>query len=71
MVVIEKSELKPDEILTMIAQANDVKQLKKQIKIPFGTPQIIAYDVNAPKGKWVIKSVDGAEQDRKYDKWKN
>jgi len=29
----------------------------------------IEYDVNAPAGTWVIKSVSGEEVERYYDKW--
>ena len=30
---------------------------------------IIAFDVKSPQGKWVIKSVDGIEVNRKTDSW--
>ena len=29
----------------------------------------IAFDLKAPKGKWVIKAMDGVEVERKTDKW--
>lgn len=31
--------------------------------------KFITFDVKAPRGKWVIKSVDGVEVDRKTDGW--
>ncbi len=45
----------------------DVEQLKTQFRFPEGS--LIEYEVNAPKNKWVVKAVDGIQQDRLFDKW--
>ena len=56
------------ELLKKLIQANsDSKSIETEFQIPGGNK--IAYDVNSPNDKWVIKNVDGKPLDRDFDKW--
>jgi len=51
-----------------VAKANpDEETLSAMFFWPDG--KSIGYDVNAPKGTWVIASVDGEPVDRNHDTW--
>lgn len=66
MVISEKQD--PETFLEDILRLNSSpKQLESRCYIPGGSE--IEYDLNSPKDKWVIKSVDGKPLDRNYDKW--
>ena len=68
-----------DELLQAISQANPSEpDLTHTFHWPSaGTPEAasypssrrVEYDVNAPKGTWVIASIDGKPVDRRYDGW--
>jgi len=69
-VLIFISDWKADNatLLAQIRKQNAVeKNLKKLIIMPNGDK--IAYDLNAPKSKWVIKSENGKALNRKHDYW--
>lgn len=58
----------PAELAEELQQFNrDAQLLKTQFRFPGGSK--IEYQVNAPKNRWVIRAVDGIEQDRVFDKW--
>lgn len=66
MAVVEG--IRPTNFLEKIVSSNsDQKKLSNTFQFPDGSR--IEYDVNAPKNKWVIKSVDGKPTDRDFDKW--
>ena len=43
------------------------EKLKSEFQFSYGYK--IDFDVNAPKNKWIIKSVDGKPLDRDFDSW--
>jgi hypothetical protein len=58
----------PQELVKKLMEANpDPEILKSQFRFPSGSK--IDFDVEAPKDKWVIKSVDGKPLDRDFDRW--
>jgi hypothetical protein len=58
----------PDALLEALGAANpDTDALASQFRWPEGPP--LAYDVDAPKHRWVMTSVDGAALDRAFDRW--
>ena len=58
----------PGVVLAKLREANgDEGALPSSFAWP-GGPRL-TYDVNAPKGTWVIESVDGQPVDRGYDAW--
>jgi hypothetical protein len=58
----------PDELLQAISQANPSEpDLAHTFHWPSGGT--VEYDVNAPKGTWVIAFIDGKPVDRRYDSW--
>ena len=66
MVVAEG--IQPESFLKELMQANpDPQKLLQSIQLSGGSK--IEYEVNAPKDKWVIKSVDGKPVDRNFDQW--
>ncbi|HOZ49608.1 MAG TPA: hypothetical protein PK468_23600 [Candidatus Hydrogenedentes bacterium] len=63
----ESSE-SPQELLDRIAKANpSPSAVKTRFVWPDGST--VTYNVNVPRGRWVIASVDGRPQPRDYDKW--
>ena len=58
----------PDELLQAINQANP---REPDLAHTFHWPGAgtVEYDVNAPKGTWVIAFIDGKPVDRRYDRW--
>ena len=67
IMVIFKNQ-NPQELLEKLISSNpDPEQLKRQFQFPDGSR--IGYDLNAPKDKWVISSVNGKPVDRDYDHW--
>lgn len=59
---------KPQELADELLKSNpDTKILKTQFRCPEGSK--IEYDLNAPKNKWMIKSVNDQPLDRDFDKW--
>jgi len=58
----------PGELLQAINQANPSEpDLAHTFHWPSGAA--VEYDVNAPKGTWVIAAIDGKLVDRSYDFW--
>jgi hypothetical protein len=58
----------PAQILAALTAANpDPDALARRFRWPNG-PEL-AYDVHAPKHRWVMTSVDGARLDRAFDRW--
>jgi hypothetical protein len=58
----------PQVLVKKLMDANQNSELlKSQFQFPSGSK--IDFDVNAPKNKWVIKSVDGKPLDRDFDNW--
>lgn len=58
----------PRSLLEELQNANpEPNTLRREFHWPDG--RFIGYDTNAPKGVWVIESVDGAPVDRAYDAW--
>lgn len=57
----------PKEILEFMDSHNTAKALNHKAVMP--NNDTIAYNVRAPKGKWVICKVNGKAVNRKYDKW--
>ncbi|MDQ1257757.1 MAG: hypothetical protein QG656_2363 [Candidatus Hydrogenedentes bacterium] len=58
----------PEVLLQAIREANpDPERIGRRFVWPGGN--VIAYDVDAPKGSWVIESVNGKPVDRAYDAW--
>ncbi|MGQ1786171.1 MULTISPECIES: hypothetical protein [unclassified Saccharicrinis] len=56
------------QILKAVVDKNpDKDRLNTHFQFPQGVG--VEYDVNAPKDKWVIKSIDHKEVDRNYDNW--
>ena len=56
------------EALQVILRNNpDTKKYAAQFTHPNGN--VLHYDLNAPKNKWVIKSINGIEQERDFEKW--
>ena len=56
------------EALQVILRNNpDTKKYASQFTHPNGN--VLHYDLNAPKNKWVIKSINGIEQERDFEKW--
>lgn len=62
------STLTPEALLEAILAANP---LPDALRTRFMHPDagLLEYDVNAPKGTWVMKSAGGVTLDRKYDAW--
>ena len=57
-----------DALLSNLILLNpDNELLKSGFQFPGG--QKLTYDVNAPKNKWVIVTVNGALQSRNFDEW--
>ncbi len=57
-----------ENLLKSLIQSNrDAAQLRTQFQMPNG--EKIVYDVNAPRNKWVIKSINGKAVDRNFHKW--
>ncbi len=57
-----------DAVLQNLEKANpDASLLKTGFQFPNG--QKIAYDVAAPKNKWVVQSIDGVAANRDFDIW--
>jgi len=57
-----------EKALTQVMEKNvDKKRLISQFEHPNG--DIIEYDLDAPKNKWVITKVNKKVLDRKFDKW--
>lgn len=57
-----------ENLLKSLIQANpNTAQLRTQFQFPNG--EKITYDVDAPQNKWVIKSINGKDVDRDFDKW--
>jgi hypothetical protein len=55
-------------LVNKLMEANpDPEKLKSQFQFPSGSK--IDFDLNAPKNKWIIKSVDGKPLDRDFDSW--
>lgn len=69
LAVIPKTSLTPIGLVrtTIVDASGDLKQ---HAILPFAEPIKIRYQINAPKSKWVIESVNGEAQNRKVDKWK-
>ena len=62
------ANINADVLLSNLRMLNpDNKLLKSEFQFPGG--QKLSYDVNAPKNKWVIVTVNGALQNRNFDKW--
>lgn len=60
--------MEPGHLIEELHKYNqDAGILKTFFRFPGGS--LIGYDVNAPKNKWVIQSVDGIAQDRLFDQW--
>lgn len=58
----------PQELAEKLISSNpDRELLKRQFQFPAGSK--ICYDLNSPKEKWVITTVDGKPVDRAYDHW--
>ncbi len=58
----------PEELLRALHEKNgDDETLHTQFVWPDGT--VLTYDVQAPKGVWVMESVNGERLDRDYDAW--
>jgi len=64
----DNKDLSPNQLLSEIISKNPSKE-EIYSSFVFLDGRKIEYDVNAPAGTWVIKSVDGKEVDRHYDKW--
>ncbi len=64
----ERGNILPDELLK---ELNNNNPIRKEIRSSFVflDGKKIEYDVNAPPGLWVIKSVDGESVNRDYDTW--
>lgn len=70
LAVIPRSDLSPQEIIAKTIRLNASGNLNQEAILPFAEPLKIRYNVNAPKSKWVIESVNDEKQKRKLDKWK-
>jgi len=58
----------PDALARALCEANtEVAALHTRFAWPSGIH--LTYDVDAPKGRWVIEAVDGQPADRRYDAW--
>jgi hypothetical protein len=58
----------PQVLVKRLMEANPNPEiLKSQFQFPAGCK--IDFDLDAPKDKWVIKSVDGKPLDRDFDRW--
>ncbi|HOQ31146.1 MAG TPA: hypothetical protein PLA12_01400 [Candidatus Hydrogenedens sp.] len=64
----DNKDLSPDKWLSEIISKNPSKE-EIYSSFVFLDGKKIEYDVNAPAGTWVIKSVSGEEVERYYDKW--
>ncbi len=64
----ENKTVTPDEWLDEIIRKNPSKEGIRSSFV-FWDGKRIEYDINAPAGMWVIKSVEGEEIDRYYDNW--
>ncbi len=68
MALFPDSEREPEALLGALREKNgDDGVIRKQFVWPDGTT--LAYDVQAPKGVWVMESVNGEALDRDYDAW--
>ena len=68
MALFPDSEREPEALLGALREKNgDDDVIRKQFVWPDGTT--LAYDVQAPKGVWVMESVNGEALDRDYDAW--
>ncbi len=66
MALFEQGNYK--QIMSDVSKVNSNEEsLMTQFQFPGGT--LIEFDVNSPKDKWVIKSVEGKEVNREYDSW--
>jgi hypothetical protein len=52
-----------------VAKMNSPKDLRHKVTLPINGKTSITYNVNAPKSKWVIKTVNGEKQNRRVVKW--
>ncbi len=58
----------PEDLAKALAQSNpNAADLSHTFHWPTG--ETVDYDVNAPKGLWVITAIDGKPVDRAYDSW--
>ncbi|MES2619803.1 MAG: hypothetical protein V4615_03050 [Bacteroidota bacterium] len=69
LAVIPESISSPQNLVRLAIALNASGDLKQHAILPFAEPLKIRYQLNAPKNKWVIESVNGEEQNRKVDRW--
>ena len=68
LVLLPGAGASPESLAQALETANpDPKSLARVFRWPDG--RSVAYDLDAPKDKWVITAVDGQAVDRNHDRW--
>lgn len=68
LVLLSRSSGTCDDAAKALAQANpNESEIRRAFQWPSGGS--VGYDVNAPKGLWVITAIDGKPVNRTYDSW--
>lgn len=67
IMVIVRSQSAEESLKSILANNPEKKLLKKQFKHPDGN--LIEYDLDSPKNKWVIKAINNIPVNRKFEQW--
>jgi len=67
LLVIIRASSGIDAFQALLKNNPDTKKYATQFTHPNGN--VLHYDLDAPKNKWVIKSINGIEQERDFENW--
>jgi hypothetical protein len=67
LLVIIRASSGIDAFQALLKNNPDTKKYATQFTHPNGN--VLHYDLDAPKNKWVIKSINGIEQERDFEQW--
>jgi hypothetical protein len=69
LIIAFEGEVRVNDLFIQLNSMNsDDKLIRHQITLPDNT--ILTYNVNSSQSKWVIKTINGVKQERRFNRWK-